>query len=193
MENPAPQPEEAPQASPRVCSALEWAETIVAAVALVAVVFTFLCRVITVDGISMEPTYHHGDRVLATQLAGEPRQGDVVIIIGALEEPIIKRVVATAGQIVGFDPEKGELTVDGEPLPGSAFGLENGVTFVPDYPGQVLEFPQTVPAGCVFVLGDNRQHSEDSRFREVGMVDTRNILGKVFFQLYPFSQFGFAG
>ena len=158
-----------------------------------AVVFTFLCRVITVDGISMEPTYHHGDRVLATQLAGEPRQGDVVIIIGALEEPIIKRVVATAGQTVGFDPEKGGAHRRRGAPSGSAFGLENGVTFVPDYPGQVLEFPQTVPAGCVFVLGDNRQHSEDSRFRGGGHGGHSEHLGKVFFQLYPFSQFGFAG
>lgn len=170
---------------------MEWVETIVMAVVLVAMAFTFVARVITVDGVSMEPTYYNGDRVLVTKLAGQARQGDVVIVVGALEEPIIKRVVATEGQTVDFDPELGEVTVDGQPLPGSVFGIEDGITFVPDLPGMVMEFPQTVPEGCVFVLGDNRDNSTDSRFVTVGMVDQRNILGKVVFSLYPFSKIGF--
>ena len=170
---------------------MEWVETIVMAVVLVAVAFTFVARVITVDGVSMEPTYYNGDRVLVTKLAGQARQGDVVIVVGALEEPIIKRVVATEGQTVDFDPELGEVTVDGQPLPGSVFGIGDGITFVPDLPGMVMEFPQTVPEGCVFVLGDNRDNSTDSRFVTVGMVDQRNILGKVVFSLYPFSKIGF--
>lgn len=177
--------------SPTVRSVMEWVETIVMAVVLVAVAFTFVARVITVDGVSMEPTYYNGDRVLVTKLAGQARQGDVVIVVGALEEPIIKRVVATEGQTVDFDPELGEVTVDSQPLPGSVFGIEDGITFVPDLPGMVMEFPQTVPEGCVFVLGDNRDNSTDSRFVTVGMVDQRNILGKVVFSLYPFSKIGF--
>ena len=176
--------------SPFVRSALEWAETIVVAVVLVAVVFTFLGRVITVDGVSMEPTYHNGDRVLITNLAGSAQQGDIVIVINALEEPIIKRVVATEGQTVDFDPQLGEVVVDGQAIAGSVFGIEDGITYVPELPGQVLEFPQTVPEGCVFVLGDNRGNSTDSRFQSVGMVDRRNILGKVVFNLYPFSKLG---
>ena len=94
--------------SPAVRSVMEWVETIVMAVVLVAVVFTFVARVITVDGVSMEPTYYNGDRVLVTKLAGQAQQGDVVIVVGALEEPIIKRVVATEGQTVDFDPELGK-------------------------------------------------------------------------------------
>ena len=155
------------------------------AVVLVAVVFTFLARVITVDGRSMEPTYHNGDRVLVTNLAGAPQQGDVVIVVNALEEPIIKRVVATEGQTVDFDPVLGEVLVDGAALPGSVFGIEDGITFVPDVPGQVLEFPQTVPEGCVFVLGDNRNDSDDSRDPDLGPVDTREILGRAVALLFP--------
>ena len=172
-------------------SVMEWVETIVMAVVFVTVVFTFVARVITVDGISMEPTYYNGDRVLSTTLAGAPHQGDVVIVVNALGEPIIKRVIATEGQTVDFDKESGEVMVDGEVVPGSVYGIEDGITYVTDLPGQVLEFPQTVPEGCVFVMGDNRDNSLDSRFVEVGMVDTRNILGKVFFNLFPISKFGF--
>lgn len=171
-------------------SVLEWTENIVSAVIVVAVVFTFVVRIITVDGSSMNPTYYNGDRVLVSSFAGAAEQGDVVIVVNALEEPIIKRVVATEGQTVDFDPNLGEVLVDGVPLPGESFGIDNGITYLPDYPGVVMEFPQTVPKGCVFVLGDNRGNSTDSRYLDVGMVDNRNILGKVIFNLYPFSNLG---
>lgn len=170
-------------------SVLDWTETIVMAITIVTLAFTFLGRIITVDGTSMVPTYHNGDRVLVTELAGEAEQGDVVIIVNTLDKPIIKRVVATGGQVVDFDESLGEVLIDGVPLKGEAFGIENGITELPQY-ANVLQFPQTVPEGCVFVLGDNRGNSTDSRFTDVGMVDRRNILGKVVFNLYPFSKIG---
>lgn len=169
---------------------MEWMETIVVAFVAVTMVFTFAARVITVEGISMQPTYYDGNRVLVTKLAGEAQTGDVVVIVHALQETIIKRVVATEGQTVDFDPQSGELLVDGMPLKGEEFGIENGITFLPDRPGLVLDFPQTVPEGCVFVLGDNRDHSTDSRYLDVGMVDRRNILGRVVLNLMPFSTIG---
>ena len=184
-------PSEDKGSPPFIRSVMEWVETIVMAVVFVTVVFTFVARVITVDGISMEPTYYNGDRVLSTTLTGAAHQGDVVIVVNALDEPIIKRVIATEGQTVDFDQDLGEVVVDGVAVPGSTFGIEDGITYVSDLSDQVLEFPQTVPEGCVFVLGDNRDNSLDSRFVEVGMVDTRNILGKVFFNLYPLEKFGF--
>ena len=78
-----------------VKSVLEWVEEIVFAVVLIAVIFTFIVRIITVDGRSMMPTYHNGDRVLVSGQAGKLAQGDIVIIVHTLEEPIIKRVIAT--------------------------------------------------------------------------------------------------
>ena len=180
-----------PKGGKAVRTILEWTEEIVLAVVLIAVVFTFVCRVVTVTGTSMVPSFHEGDRVLVVNDFNGVEQGDVVVIVNVLEEPIIKRVIATEGQTVDFDPVLGEVLVDGVALPGSVFGIEDGITFVPDVPGQVLEFPQTVPEGCVFVLGDNRGHSTDSRFQSVGMVDQRNILGKVVFNIYPFSNLGF--
>lgn len=173
-----------------VSGVVDWTDLIVCAFALVAVVFTFVVRVITVDGSSMNPTYYDQDRVLVSSLGEEIQQGDVVIIVNTLSRPIIKRVIAVEGQTVDFDPQLREVTVNGIPVEGDVFGIQNGITAVPNLPGLVLEFPQKVPEGCVFVLGDNRTNSTDSRFAEVGMVDRRNILGKVVFNVYPFSKFG---
>ncbi len=172
---------------------LEWIETIVAAFAIVTVVFTFAARVITVDGGSMEPNYYDGNRVLITSLAGEAKRGDVVVITNALDETLIKRVVATEGQVVDFDNELGELIVDGTVVPGDVYGTENGITFAAENREDILDFPQTVPAGCVFVLGDNRDDSSDSRIRSVGMIDRRNIMGRAVFNLYPLSKIGPVG
>ena len=107
-----------------------------------------------------------------------------------LEEPIIKRVIATEGQTVDFDYEAGVVYVDGQPVDETQFGLENGITSEPFSSFELLEFPQTVPEGCVFVLGDNRAVSEDSRYQDVGMIDERNILGKAVFHLFPFQSLG---
>ncbi len=186
------QPEELSSEKKFRRSVFEWTETIVMAIVLVALMFTFVIRVITVDGGSMKPTYHDGDRVLVSGFAGDIQKGDVVIIVNTLKEPIIKRVIATEGQIVDFDAALGEVTVDGVPVMGDEFGISNGITTLPEY-ANILEFPQTVPENCVFVLGDNRGNSTDSRFADVGMVDHRNILGKVVFNLYPFSQIGTVG
>lgn len=169
---------------------LDWVEELVFAVVLIAVVFTFFFRVVTVSGSSMYPSYLDSDRVLVSSFPGAVEPGDVVVIVNVLEEPIIKRVVATQGQQVDFDEELGAVLIDGTPLDEEAFGLENGVTYLPYSPEGVMDFPQRVPKGCVFVLGDNRLVSEDSRFEEIGMIDERNILGKAVFRLFPPQRLG---
>lgn len=168
----------------------EWLEEIVIALTLVILVFTFLFRVVTVTGESMLPNFVEGQKLIVTNLGHSVEQGTVVVITNVLNEPIIKRVVATEGQTVDIDYETGVVYVDGEAVDETQFGLENGITTRPYSTLEAMVFPQTVPEGCVFVLGDNRSVSKDSRYTEVGMVDTRHILGEAVFTLYPFDRFG---
>lgn len=169
---------------------LDWTEELVVAIVLIAAVFTFCFRVITVSGTSMVPNYADGDRILMVNRFTPPKQGDVVVIINVLQDPIIKRVIATQGQTVDFDYEKKAVLVDGQAVDETAFGLENGITEYPYASFQLLEFPQTVPEGCIFVLGDNRAVSEDSRYQVVGMVDQRDVLGKALFRVFPLRRIG---
>ena len=185
-------PEALEQANSRWKNLFDWVEELVFAVVIIALVFTFLCRIITVDGTSMQPNYNHGDRVLVTGTAFGIEQGDVVVVTNVLEEPIIKRVIATEGQTVDIDRETKTVYVDGEAVDETAFGLSNRITDLPYASFEVLEFPQTVPEGCVFVLGDNRSVSEDSRYQRVGMIDRRNILGKAVLRLFPLNRIGLA-
>ena len=168
----------------------EWLEEIVIAHTLVVLVFTFLFRVVTVTGESMLPNFVEGQKLIVTNLGHSVEQGTVVVATNVLSEPIIKRVIATEGQTVDIDYETGTVYVDGEPVDETLFGLENGITTRPYSMLEAMVFPQTVPVGCVFVLGDNRSVSKDSRYTEVGMVDTRHILGEAVFTLYPFDRFG---
>lgn len=168
----------------------EWLEEIVIALTLVILVFTFLFRVVTVTGESMLPNFVEGQKLIVTNLGHSVEQGTVVVITNVLNEPIIKRVIATEGQTVDVDYETGTVYVDGEAVDETQFGLENGITTRPYSTLEAMVFPQTVPEGCVFVLGDNRSVSKDSRYTEVGMVDTRHILGEAVFTLYPFDRFG---
>ena len=167
-----------------------WLEEIVIALTLVILVFTFLFRVVTVTGESMLPNFVEGQKLIVTNLGHSVEQGTVVVITNVLNEPIIKRVIATEGQTVDIDYETGVVYVDGEAVDETRFGLENGITTRPYSTLEAMVFPQTVPEGCVFVLGDNRSVSKDSRYTEVGMVDTRHILGEAVFTLYPFDRFG---
>lgn len=178
------------ESSSRTAIVLDWLEEMVAAVIVIAAVFTFFVRVVTVSGTSMLPNYQDRDRVLVAGYLGSPQQGDVVVMINVLDEPIIKRVIATEGQTVSFDEEAGAVLVDGEPVDDTEFGLENGLTYLPYGSPDRMEFPQTVPPGCVFVLGDNRLVSEDSRFQEVGMIDVRHILGRAVLRLFPARSLG---
>ena len=160
----------------------EWAQALVCSVLAVVLLFTFVIRLIGVDGHSMVPTLQDGDRllVLNAMLDNDYEYGDIVVLRKDtfLEEPIVKRVIATEGQTVDIDFTAGAVYVDGQLL-------EEDYIRQPTYLEEGLEFPVTVPEGCVFVMGDNRNDSDDSRDPELGPVDTRQILGRAVFVLFP--------
>ena len=156
----------------------EWAQALVCSV----LAFTFVIRLIGVDGHSMVPTLQDGDRllVLNAMLDNDYEYGDIVVLRKDtfLEEPIVKRVIATEGQTVDIDFVSGAVYVDGELL-------EEDYINEPTYVEEGTEFPLTVPEGSIFVMGDNRNHSSDSRSSDLGTVDTRYVIGKAVFLLFP--------
>ena len=160
----------------------EWVQALVYSVLTVVIVFTFVVRLIGVDGSSMEPTLKHGDRllVLNSLLYNDYRYGDVVVLRKDtfMRDPIVKRVIATENQTVDIDFSTGSVYVDGQLLQEEYI---NELTLTPEG----VTFPLTVPEGSIFVLGDNRNHSSDSRHPDLGTIDTRYVIGKAAFLLFP--------
>lgn len=161
----------------------EWAQALVCSVLAAVVLFAFGVRVVGVSGGSMRDTLQNGDLLLVVNdlFCGSYERGDVVIAAKpAFEngEPIVKRVIATGGQTVDVDFSLGVVYVDGEALT-EPYILEE--THLPEG----TDFPFTVPEGCVFLMGDNRNGSRDSRDPELGAVDTRCLIGRAVFLLLP--------
>ena len=160
----------------------EWVQALVCSVLVVVVIFTFVIRLIGVDGHSMVPTLQNGDRllVLNSMLYDDYKYGDIVVLRkdSFLEDPIVKRVIAVENQTVDIDFSTGSVYVDGVLLKE---GYINELTFLEEG----TEFPLTVPKGSVFVMGDNRNHSSDSRDSRLGTVDTRYVIGKAVFLAFP--------
>ena len=160
----------------------EWVQALVCSVLAVVLLFTFVVRLIGVDGHSMVPTLQDGDRLLVLNSLWDDdyQYGDIVVLRKDtfMEEPIVKRVIATEGQTVDIDFAAGNVYVDGELL-------EEDYINEPTYVEEGTEFPLTVPEGSIFVMGDNRNHSSDSRSSDLGTVDTRYVIGKAVFLLFP--------
>ena len=161
----------------------EWVQALVTVVLCAVVVFAFAARLVLVSGPSMRETLQDQDClvVLNPLLCGSFDAGDIVIIQRETfrdGEPIVKRIIATEGQTVDIDFDAGVVYVDGA-------ALEEDYIRQPTYLEEGLEFPCTVPEGCVFVMGDNRNDSDDSRDPDLGPVDTREILGRAVFVLLP--------
>lgn len=167
-----------------------WLQALVAALVLLILLFAFVGRVITVDGTSMFPTLHHKDVLLVHNIRYTPEQGDIIVLTkdfsGYVGQPIVKRVIAVGGQTVRIDYEQDKVFVDDEAVDEPYLNEA-----VMNRPGGSLTIDElTVPEGCVFVLGDNRNHSSDSRHVELGAIDERYILGKAVMIIFPFSNFG---
>ena len=149
----------------------------------ILLIFMFLFRMVVVSGPSMKQTLQDGDRLilLSNVLYKNPKYGDIVVASKDSfkdGEPIIKRVIATEGQKVNIDFEKGIVYVNDIPL-------EEPYTNTPTNLIEGTEFPLIVEEGCVFVLGDNRNDSLDSRSFEIGQIDKRELLGKAIFLAIP--------
>ena len=163
-----------------------WLQAFVAVLCALVLVFSFLGRVIVVDGSSMVPTLHHGDLLLLQGIGYTPEQGDIVVLTKEFQNvdtPIVKRIIATGGQTVHIDYSTSTVYVDGvaldEPYINELMRMPMGETIT----------DVTVPEGSVFVMGDNRNNSSDSRVPELGTVDERYILGEVLLVLFPFQNF----
>lgn len=171
----------------------DWVDSIVFSVILMVLVFTLVFRMVGIKGESMENTVLDGEKVIISDMFYTPKQGDIVVIsrdyfnsLGqpvAGNEPIIKRVIATAGQTVDIDFDSGIVYVDNKPL-------DEPYTKTPTNRQDDVQFPLTVKDNCIFVLGDNRAISKDSRDSSIGQVDKRYVLGKVVLRVYPFNRFG---
>lgn len=163
----------------------EWIQCLVFALIFCVVVFVFLFRLVDVVGDSMNPTLEDGDKMVVSDLFYKPKQGDIIIFRKDeyKSEALVKRVIATEGQTVEIDFTKGRVYVDGELLdePYIAEPTRNQI----DFTGT-----QIVPEGCVFVMGDNRNESADSRDSRIGMIDERLIIGKVLLTMYPLNHMG---
>ena len=155
---------------------------------VITILFVFFFRLVGVDGSSMYPTFVDRDFLVleSNVLYRDVQAGDIVVMNVPYfenEGPIVKRVIATGGQTVDIDFDAGEVYVDGA-------RLDEPYTFEPTYEsygayGVSLDYPVTVPEGSIFVMGDNRNHSADSRFAPVGCVDESCVLGKVLLILFP--------
>ncbi len=150
---------------------------------VIVVLFLLVFRVVVVSGTSMNMTLLDGDYLLllCSHFDRSHETGDVVVISkNSFDDgkPIVKRVIATEGQTVEIDFEAGVVYVDGS-------ALQEDYTFTPTNTTGGLQFPLTVADGCVFVLGDNRNGSRDSRYPEIGLVDQREILGRAIFLFLP--------
>lgn len=163
----------------------DWLQCIVTALVACVLIFVFIGRTIGVVGSSMVPTLEQGDRLIISKLFYTPQQGDIVVLQkdSFADYPLIKRVIATEGQTVDIDFDAGVVYVDG-------VALDEPYTAEPTVVREDFDEPVTVPDGCIFVMGDNRNRSTDSRTDSIGCVDTRLIMGKALLRLTPLSKFG---
>ncbi len=162
----------------------DFVEVAVFALVMVAVLFAFFIRIVGVDGGSMMNTLQNHDRLLLVKAFYTPERGDIVVINRENNTPLIKRVIAVGGDTIEINPETNEVILNGEIL-NEPYVDESYPTLLFDMNG-----PVTVPEGHVFVMGDHRDASHDSRKNDIGCVDEDAIVGKAIFRFYPLESFG---
>lgn len=150
------------------------------AIVIIAILFTFFIRFVGVDGRSMEPTLYNGDWLIVSATNKEINIGDIVISTqpNSFNEPLVKRVIAKGGQTVDINFATGDVYVDNKKI-------SEPYIKAPTMTSEGVSFPLTVPEGTLFLMGDNRNDSTDSRSELVGCVDERYVLGVVQYRLSP--------
>jgi len=181
-----PEEKQAPGAKP-VSELYQNVRTLATVLAVLILIFTFVARIIVVSGPSMENTLFNGDAMLVWSLRYEPKQGDVVVLTqpSYQEDSIVKRVIATEGQHVVIDYDRNTVYVNGAPLKEDYI---KEMMLVPSY--GTGNHDLIVPPGHLFVMGDNRNESADSRYPTIGLIDERCVIGKALLVAFPFSRFG---
>ncbi len=179
-----------------VAEGFDWIKSFLFSLTAVIFIFTLIFRGVTVNGGSMLPTLENNEYLIISDLLYTPKAGDIVVVQSPhyknATEPLIKRVIATGGQKVKINFHQWQVWVDGKLL-DEDYILRDSATsmncedLVPDENGEV-EF--RVEDGCIFVMGDHRNDSLDSRSNSVGQIDERYIMGRVILRLTPFERFG---
>jgi len=165
----------------------EWIISIALAFAIAFLLRQFVFTLVEVRGQSMENTLHDKDRLFVYRLFYHPHYGDIVVLSPPHDtELYIKRVIATEGQTIDIDFEKNAVYVDGKILTEPYIKELN----LEKYSNQDVPLPATVPEGHVFLMGDNRNNSKDSRYSEVGMIEYKKLIGKAVLRVWPFNVFG---
>ena len=162
-------------------SAYEWVSTLIVSLLVLVVLFTFFFRIVCVDGDSMDTTLQHEDQLLLMTSVSDYQRGDIVVVDRYTIEPIVKRIIAVGGDTLKID-ERGFVYLNGDLLGepyASPYTAQKGCT------DTVI-----IPEGYVFLMGDNRAVSLDSRSPEIGLVLEKDLVGKAIFRVSPFSSFG---
>lgn len=171
------------EATQKQKTVFDWCSSIMASFVVIFVIFCFLFRVVQVSGSSMLQTLKNGDWLIVSSVGDDIRFGDIVVATSPTYDggPVIKRVIGVEGDEIYIDFDRGEVLVNGVVLDEPYINTPTNIRYD-------VEFPVTVPENCVFLMGDNRNGSLDSRSTTIGMVEEEYVLGRVITRILPFEK-----